>query len=84
MQKPVNMYTISTCSHCKATKKLLDDCHIQYQFTDVDLLSMDERKIILEEVKKLNPQCSFPTIQIGDEVIVGYQEDKIKEALNIE
>jgi len=83
MQKPVKIYTLSTCSHCKATKKLLDDCQVQYEFTDVDLLEGDERAAILEEVRKLNPRCSFPTIIIGDKVIVGYKEDEIKEALGI-
>ena len=83
MQNPVKIYTLSTCSHCKATKKLLDDCQVQYQFTDVDLLEGDERAAILEEVRKLNPRCSFPTIIIGDKVIVGYKEDEIKEALGI-
>ena len=83
MQKPVKIYTLSTCSHCKATKKLLNDCQVKYEFTDVDLLEEAERQAILEEVKKLNPRCSFPTIIIGDRVIVGYKEDEIKEALGL-
>jgi len=83
MAKPVKMYTISTCSHCKATKRLLDVCKVEYEFTDVDLLEGDERKAILEDVRRLNPRCSFPTIIIGDKVIVGYQEDKIREALGL-
>ena len=83
MNEPVTIYSLSTCSHCKATKKLLNDCHVSYDFTDVDLLSGDERKVILEDVKKLNPQCSFPTIKIGDKVIVGYREKEIKEALHL-
>ena len=83
MQKPVKMYTLSTCSHCKATKKLLDDCRVQYEFTDVDLLEGQKRAAVLEDVKKLNPRCSFPTIIIGDKVIVGYKEDEIKEALGL-
>jgi len=83
MEKPVKMYTLSTCSHCKATKRLLDDCRVEYDFTDVDLLEGEERAAILEDVRKLNPQCSFPTIIIGDKVIVGYKEDEIKEALGL-
>jgi glutaredoxin len=83
MAKPVKMYTISTCSHCKATKRLLDNCKVEYEFTDVDLLEGDERKAILEDVRRLNPRCSFPTIIIGDKVIVGYQEDQIREALGL-
>jgi len=83
MAPPVKMYTLSTCSHCKATKKLLDECKVQYDFDDVDLLQGEERAAILEDVKKINPRCSFPTIIIGDTVIVGYKEDEIKAALGI-
>lgn len=81
--KAVKVYSLSTCSHCKATKKLLSDCTVQYDFVDVDLLQGEERRAILEDVKKLNPKCSFPTVIIGDRVIVGYKEDQIKEALGI-
>ena len=38
---------------------------------------------LTEDVKKINPKCSFPTIQIGDRVIVGYKEKEIKEALGL-
>ncbi len=83
MEKPVKIYSLSTCSHCKATKKLLDKCQVEYEFEDVDLLKGEERAAILEDVKKLNPRCSFPTIIIGDKVIVGYKENEIKEALGL-
>ena len=43
----------------------------------------DERKAILEDVKKFNPKCSFPTIIIGEKVIVGFKEKEIKEALGL-
>jgi len=83
MDKTVVMYTLSTCSHCKSTKKLLDECNVSYEFTDVDLLDGEERKAILDDVRKLNPRCSFPTIKIGDRVIVGFKEDEIREALGL-
>ncbi len=79
----VQLYGLSTCSHCKATKQFLDECTIKYHVIDVDLLDGDERKAIIEDVKKFNPRCSFPTIIIGDKVIVGYKEDEIKEALGL-
>ncbi|NJL59103.1 MAG: glutaredoxin family protein [Desulfobacteraceae bacterium] len=79
----VQVYSLSTCSHCKAAKKLLSDCTIKYEFVDVDLLTGDERKAILEDVKKFNPKCSFPTIIIGETVIVGYKEKEIREALGL-
>ncbi len=80
---PVKIYTLSTCSHCKATKKFLGECGIQFDFTDVDMLTGQERAQILEEVRKFNPNCSFPTIIIGEKVIVGHREDEIKEALGL-
>ena len=83
MQNPVKLYTLSTCSHCKSTKKFLDTCEVKYEFTDVDLLSGEERNRILEDLKKLNERCTFPTIIIGDKVIVGFKEEEIREALGI-
>jgi glutaredoxin-like protein NrdH len=83
MKKPVKIYTLSTCSHCKATKIFLNDCAVEYEFTDVDLLQGEERTAILEDIKKWNPRCSFPTIIIGDKVIIGYKEDEIREALGL-
>ena len=70
----MKIFSLSTCSHCKSTKRLLDECTIKYEFIDVDLLQGDERKAIIEDVKQFNPRCSFPTIIIGDKVIVGFKE----------
>jgi glutaredoxin len=81
--KSVRLFSLSTCSHCKSTKKLLDKCTVKYQFTDVDMLDGAERLAILDDVKKFNPRCTFPTIVIGDQVIIGYHEDEIKRALGV-
>ena len=81
--KSVKIYSLTTCSHCKSTKNFLRDCSVMYDFVDVDLLEGEERKAILEDVKKFNPKCSFPTIIIGDKVIVGFKEKDIKEALGL-
>ena len=79
----VQLFTLSTCGHCKSTKKFLDKFSVTYDFIDVDLLDRDQRKEILEDIKKLNPRMSFPTIVIGDRVIVGFKENEIKEALGL-
>ncbi len=79
----ITLYALSTCSHCKSTKKLLASCNVQYNYIQVDDLEGEERKAILEDIKKLNPRCSFPTIKINDTVITGYREKAIKEALGI-
>lgn len=83
MEPRVKILSLSTCSHCKATKKFLDECMVKYDATDVDRLSGKEREAALEEVRKLNPNCSFPTIIIGDKVIVGFRENEIRKALGL-
>ena len=82
-ENKVKIYTLSTCSHCKATKRFLDECSVRYDFTDVDTLQGEERQAILDDVRKLNPRCSFPTIIIGGKVIVGFKENEIKDALGL-
>lgn len=82
-QPPVKLYALSTCGHCRSTKKLLDDCKVEYECIEVDLCSAEERQAVLDEVRELNPNCSFPTIVIGEKVIVGYKEAEIKEALGL-
>lgn len=81
-EKP-KLYALSTCSHCKSTKKLLSDCDVEYDYVEVDDLEGEERKAILADIKEINPRCSFPTIKINDTVIVGFKEKEIKEALGI-
>ena len=83
MKDRVKLYTLSTCGHCKATKQFLDECSVVYDFEDVDLLEGDERKAILEDIRKWNPKCSFPTILIGEKIIVGFKENDIREALGL-
>lgn len=83
VDKDIKVFSLSTCSHCKSTKELLAECTVKYDFVDVDLLEGDERKAILEDVRKFNPKCSFPTVIIGEKVIVGFKENEIKEALGL-
>lgn len=79
----IKLYTLSTCSHCIRTKRFFKDKGIEMEFIDVDLLASAERESVMDEVRKLNPDCSFPTICIGDIIIVGFNEEKLKKALNI-
>lgn len=82
-QLPVKMYTLSTCSHCKAAKKLMSDLGVEFEFTDVDLLEGMDKVKAVNELRRLNPSCSFPTIIIGNQVIVGNRTKEIKEALGL-
>jgi len=83
MPEKVKIYTLSTCSHCKAAKKFLADNGIIFEFKDIDLLTGEERENVLNEVVKYNPSRSFPTILIGKKTIVGFRENEIREALKI-
>ncbi len=79
----IKLYTLSTCSHCNRTKRFFQECGIAVEFTDVDLLTGNERAAVLEEVRKLNPDCSFPTICIGETIIVGFNEETLRKALDL-
>jgi glutaredoxin-like protein NrdH len=82
-QKPVKLYTLSTCSHCKAAKELMKELAVRYEYTDVDLLQGEERQQTINEIRKINQRLSFPTIVIGDTVIVGNNPDEIRRALGL-
>lgn len=79
----VRMYTLSTCGHCREAKKFLGEHAVAHEFTDVDLLDGDAKKAAIEEIRKRNPRCSFPTILVGDTVIVGFNEKQLREVLGI-
>ena len=83
--KPVKLYALSTCGHCKNTRKLLDQHQVAYDCVEVDLSFGEEREKLVAEVKKFNPACSFPTLVIGEgeKVIVGFRENEIKETLGL-
>lgn len=80
---PVRLFALTTCGHCRNTKKFLDKCSVDYDCVDVDLTHGEEREAVIEEIKKYNPHLSFPTLVIGDKVIVGFRENEIKEALGL-
>jgi len=79
---PVKLYAISTCVWCKKTKQLLDKLHVAYDFIYTDLLEGEEKKEVMKEIEKWNPRCSFPTIVINQQCIVGFKENEIREKLN--
>ncbi len=77
------LYALSTCVWCKKTKRFLNNLGIDYSYIDVDLLEEKEKEKIKKEVKRWNPQCSYPTLVINDDkCIVGYKKEKIKELID--
>ncbi len=83
MALKIRIYTLSTCSHCKAAKQFLNECGASYDCIELDLLAGEERVDRLNEVIRYNPSISFPTILVGDEVIVGFQEQRLREVLGL-
>lgn len=77
----IRLYALSTCGWCRRTKELLDSQDVEYEYIHVDLCEGEERDRVRTEVKELNPRGSFPTVKIDDEVIVGYDDDRILELL---
>ena len=82
--RDIKLYALTTCIHCKDTKEYLDKCGVDYDCVNVDKLDGDERRLLIEEIKKANPGCAFPMLLIGSKVIIGFKRDEIKEALNLE
>ena len=81
----VMLYALSTCIWCKRTRQFLDENHVVYDYVYVDVLDREAKKQVLAEVKRWNKHESFPTIVIddGDKVLVGFEEDRLREALGL-
>jgi glutaredoxin-like protein NrdH len=80
----VAFYGLSTCVWCKKTREFLESEGVAFDFTYVDLLTGDERSRAIDEVTKVNPRTNFPTVVVdGEQVVVGYDPDKLKEALGL-
>ncbi len=77
----IRLFALSTCIWCKKTKELLSSMGVAFDFIYVDLLKGEQRSEAIAEVKKYNPNMSFPTLIIGEKCIVGLKEKEIKEAL---
>lgn len=77
------LYTLSTCVHCTATKKFLKENGIEFDYVDVDKLNGKKKREILTEMSKVSGDMRFPTIVIGKKVIIGFYEDKMREALGL-
>jgi len=62
---------------------MLEDLSIEHLGIQADQLSETEKEKVVQELKKVNPRCSFPTVVIGDQVISGYKPQEIKDKLGI-
>jgi glutaredoxin-like protein NrdH len=76
------LYGLQTCSHCKAAKTLLQRRKVTFRMVYVDMLIGQERNDTLRELKRINAALSFPTLRVGERIIVGFKEKEIETALD--
>ncbi|HEY4507360.1 MAG TPA: glutaredoxin family protein [Candidatus Paceibacterota bacterium] len=77
--KKVSVYSTPTCSYCKMTKEFLAQHNVPFESIDV---SADEAK--KNEMVERSGQMGVPVIDIEGELIVGFDEERLKELLAIE
>jgi glutaredoxin-like YruB-family protein len=78
MVKNITVYSTPTCPFCIRAKQFLKDNNVQ--FKDVDV-SSDQVKA--QEMIERSGQMGVPVIDIDGTIVVGFDKDKIKEALKI-
>jgi glutaredoxin-like YruB-family protein len=78
MDKTVTIYSTPACHFCHAAKDFFTDNNVA--FTDVDVAVDAEKR---QEMIDMTGQMGVPVIRIGEDVIVGFDEAKVKELLGM-
>ena len=78
--KKVIVYSTQMCPWCVKAKDWLKENHIKFENVDLSLPENKERGIAV--IQKTG-SSGVPQIQVGEEIIVGFDKDKLKELLNI-
>ncbi len=72
----VTIYSTPTCTYCQHAKAFFKANGIEYVEINV---AEDQAK--LKEMVEKSGQMGVPVIVAGDQVIVGYDEEKVREIL---
>ncbi len=78
MDKKVTIYSTPTCHFCGAAKGFMKEHNIAYE--EIDVASNIEKR---KEMIEMTGQMGVPVITIGEDILVGYDEAKLKELLAI-
>lgn len=73
------VYTQNECPPCKIVKMFLADCQVEYKEKNITT-DLKARKELTEKYGAY----STPTVIVGEEVIIGFELEKLKKALDIE
>ncbi len=76
--KNITIYTTPTCHFCHAAKDFFRENNIE--FTDKDVATDKE---VADEMVKKSGQMGVPVIDIDGQIIVGFDEPKLRELLEI-
>lgn len=76
--KKVIVFSTLTCPWCVAVKKYLNEKNIEFENKDVTF----DHKAASEMIEK-SGEMGVPQLWIDDEVIVGFDKEKINELLGI-
>lgn len=74
--KDVTIYSTPTCHFCHAAKDFFAANGVQYTEHDV-ASNLEKRKEMVEK----SGQLGVPVITVGDELIVGFDEPRLRELL---
>ena len=72
------MYSTPTCHYCNLAKDFFDDYEIAYEVFDVQS-DLQKRKEMIEK----SGQMGVPVIFVGDVMVRGFDEEKLRELLGI-
>lgn len=78
MGKKVKIYSTPTCPWCARAKQFLKENNIEFQDYDV---SSDNNAA--EEMVRISGQMGVPVLDIDGEIIVGFDKERIKQALGL-
>lgn len=76
--KSVTIYTTPTCHFCKAAKAFFAEHHVEYANKDVTT-----DKALADEMIAKSGQMGVPVIDIEGQIVIGFDEPKLRELLNI-
>ncbi len=77
-QKEVTIYSTPTCHFCHAAKDFFTEKGVK--FTDYNVATDLEKR---KEMISKSGQMGVPVIYVGDELIVGFDEEKLRGLLSI-
>jgi glutaredoxin 3 len=78
MEKKILVYSTPSCPYCIRAKQFLSENNIVFENIDV---SLDQAKA--EEMVQKSGQMGVPVLDIGGEIIVGFDKEKLKKTLGI-